>query len=250
MWIFGACSPGRGMPLNSPTTALGSSVALDFAVFLDQRRDPPLAVAGEVELGRVDDAGGVGVFGGRLGAERRLGREAFRSRPGRGRRRAVPAPALRPSRPAPCCPTSTSRPGSASAPWRSRGRLRRRTPGCGRVRRRRTGSGSRPCRRPCAAGETTSSDGPSAAFSSFGAGSCLRRLGKVALRRRRAAFGLAAASRRSSRSSRSRRRSRRAARRRRAGRRRRRARRGRHASAPCYSDRARPVRRDASRYGR
>ena len=57
VWIFGAFCPAAGYSLNSPTTALGSSVPLISPSSLDQRRDPPLAVAGEVDLGRVDDAG-------------------------------------------------------------------------------------------------------------------------------------------------------------------------------------------------
>ena len=136
------------MPSNCADDGARQQRALDLAVLLDQGRDPPLAVAGEVDLGRVDDAGRVGVVAGRLRAEGGLGDEAF----DRGRERAdrglVQRLRLRLSPPGLCCPTSTSRPASAPASWRSRGRLRRRAPGCGRARRRRTGSGSRPCRRP------------------------------------------------------------------------------------------------------
>ena len=234
VWIFGAVSPGRGIASNWPTTALGSSVPLISPSSLDQGRDPPLAVAGEVDLGRVDDAGRVGVVAGRLGAEGGLGHEAFDRRREGADRRLVERLRLGLRHLGLCCPTSISPRARPAACGRSRGRLRRRRSGCGRVRRRRTGSGSRPCRRPSRPARRPVRRGrrpPSAPR----AGSCLRVPGT----RSSAAPGGSRRSRRAERSSRSnpsRRRSRRRSAARRAGRQRPGRGEGRRASAACYSD--------------
>ena len=138
--------PAAGCPLNSPTVGARQQRRLDFAAFLDQRRDPPFAVAREVEsrpsrrrwrrrgLRWSSSARKAGLVARRFDRGRERADRGLVERLRLGfRRRAL------------CCPASTWRRASASAPWRSRARLRRRRPGRAlALRRRRTGSGSRP----------------------------------------------------------------------------------------------------------
>ena len=205
MWISGAFSPALRHLLNSPTTALGSSVAVSSSPSLIRaaiRHSPSL---GKSSSGRVDDRGGVRVVAGRLRRGRRAGCARLRSRPGRGRRPAASSAfACAPGRLRLWLPASISPLVGVAAPGDVEGRLRRRRPGCGPFE-----DAEREAVLPLvedhrAAGETTNSEGASAVFEHLGAATGLR-CREGALRRRRAALGARPGGGRWSRSSRIRR---------------------------------------------
>ena len=114
--------------------------------------DPLLAVAREVELGRVDDARDVGSSVVVLPWKARLRRQRFDPRRERADRRFWSSALFCGLRRRPLAARFRLCPARPPAPSRSRARLRRRrSPAFGRAvlfRRRRTGSGSRPGRRP------------------------------------------------------------------------------------------------------
>ena len=192
MWIFGAFSPDLRDALELADRGARQQRRDGFVALLDQRRDPPLAVAGEVDVGRVDDRRRVGIAGRRLGAEGGLGREAF----DRGWDTAPP-PAVRGLRCGrePRAPFSLPLPVFVAARSDVRhlghveGDLGVGRPGCDRCGRRRTDSGSRLCRRRGRPERRPVRQGVRRLLDDFAQGPALRRFGNSLLRRRGAALG-------------------------------------------------------------